>query len=222
MPGVKLTGFRGKAPKISPELLPDKGAQIARNCKITSGDLIPYPNTVANGTTGQTSTVRAIYPLRNPDTDAIVWMSWTNDVDVVSPSYSDYGDEQRFYYTGDGVPKVSTYELATSGSAPYPNDYYQLGLPLPELEPVAVAADFDKKSVNTYARDASNTVTIKTSSPHELRTGMNVTISGFTYLVVSYSRSGTTVTLSRPGDPPAPQKPTATGVLAETSNACKV
>lgn len=199
MPGVKLTGFRGKAPKISPELLPDKGAQIARNCKITSGDLIPYPNTVANGTTGQTSTVRAIYPLRNPDTDAIVWMSWTNDVDVVSPSYSDYGDEQRFYYTGDGVPKVSTYELATSGSAPYPNDYYQLGLPLPELEPVAVASDFDKKSVNTFARDASNTVTIKTSSPHELRTGMNVTISGFTYLTVTYSRSGTTVTLTLAG-----------------------
>ena len=79
--------------------------------------------------------LKALYGLRTPSTNALKFLTWTTDVDVVTFSQSEganYG-EQRFYYTGDGAPKVSNYDLATTGSEPYPvaNGYYDLGLPLP-------------------------------------------------------------------------------------------
>ena len=195
MSGIKVTGFRGKAPKTSPELLPEQSAQIARNCKLYSGDLIPYPEPVVAGSSGRFGSTETIYALRNPSTNDLVWLSWDTEVNVATPSY--FGvDEQRFYYTGDGVPKVSTYDLAVSGTAPYPNDYYELGLPLPETKPTISVAAFDKKSVSTFARDAGNIVTIVTTTDHDLKTGNNVAVSGFTYLTGTYSRSGTTVTVT--------------------------
>ena len=48
MTGVKIINFLGTAPKISPELLPNTAAQVARNCKLYSGDLIPNLRWVAD------------------------------------------------------------------------------------------------------------------------------------------------------------------------------
>lgn len=123
MAGLKIDKFRGVAPKIAPELLADGLAQTARNAKLDSGNIIPYPEPVIVGSSGRTGTTRTIYPLRNPTTDALVWMSWENEVDVATPAFEPVVAEQRFYYTGDGVPKVSTYALATSSGPPYPGDY---------------------------------------------------------------------------------------------------
>ena len=64
MAGVKITNFLGKAPKISPELLPNTAAQIADNCKLYSGDLIPYPQPVVVANTGRTGTLKTLYALR--------------------------------------------------------------------------------------------------------------------------------------------------------------
>lgn len=199
MPGVRVTGFRGKAPKVSPELLPDQAGQIARNCKLYSGDIIPFPEPRVVGSTGRTGQTQTIYPLRNPTTNALEWLSWSGEVNIARPSYFDYDDEQRFYYTGDGKPKVSTYNLAMSGSAPYPNDYYELGLPLPATKLAPVATEYTAVSISSFARSAGGVVTIETGSAHNLRTGLAVTISGFTYLTGTYSRSGTTVTVTITG-----------------------
>lgn len=197
MPGIKVSGFRGKAPKVSPELLPDQSAQVARNCKLYSGDLIPFPEPVVDSNTGFTGvTSGTIFPLRNPTTDALVWMTWQNEVNVATPSFQDNADEQRFYYTGDGVPKVSTYSLATEIGPPYPDNYYELGLPLPETEISVSAASFSNKSVSSISRDAGGVATYNTSTAHELRTGMFVSLTGFTHLAGTYSRAGTTVTVT--------------------------
>ncbi len=197
MAAVKIVKFLGEAPKISPELLPDSAAQIAFNVKTYSGDLLPYSTPALVSNLSRTGDVKTIYALRNPDTDALVWLSWMTDVDIATASASEDG-EQRFYYTGDGVPKVSNYRLATSGSAPYPTGYYDLGLPLPETKLTIAATSFSNKTSSSRARDAGNYATVVTSAAHGLRTGNLVTISGFpaaTSTVATFNATNAEVTV---------------------------
>jgi len=199
MAGVKLQKFLGKAPRTAPELLPDMAAQTATNVKLYSGDLIPYPQPVVVGNHGLSGvepvTLHALYdPANNP-----VWLAWDKDVDISTPSGSRNVGEQRFYYTGDGKPKVSTYRLATSGTEPYPTEYYDLGLPLPILTPAATAAAFTAKTTATYARDAGGLVTMTTSEAHGLKSGAFVTISGFTNRSGTYDQADTTITVTITG-----------------------
>jgi len=198
MAAVKITNFLGKAPKISPELLPNTAAQIARNCKLYSGDLIPFVEPVVFANSGRTGTIRTLYALKDPVTKDYVWLSWANVIDIATPSASD-DEEQRFYYTGDGKPKVSTYDLATSGTVPYPNGYYDLGLPLPTQKLTTSAASFTTKTSSSFARDAGNIVTLVTSAAHGLKSGTSVTVSGFSFRTGTYSQSGTTVTVTLTG-----------------------
>jgi hypothetical protein len=195
MAGVKIIGFLGTAPKISPELLPNTAGQIANNCKLYSGDLIPYPQPVVVANTGRTGAIKTLFALRDPDTDEKKWLSWLTDVDIAVASKTDK-DEQRFYYSGDGKPKVSNYELATTGAAPYPVGYYDLGLAPPDdaLQLTTTAAAFTEKTTTSYARDAANIVTIVTSAVHGLRTGNSISVSGFSYINGTYTQAGSTRT----------------------------
>lgn len=195
MAGVKIVGFLGTAPKISPELLPNTAGQIATNCKLYSGDLIPYPQPVVVASTKRVGTIKTLFALRDPDTSEKKWLSWLTDVDIAVASKTDK-DEQRFYYSGDGKPKVSNYELATTGVAPYPVGYYDLGLEPPDdsLKLTTTAATFTEKTTASYARDAANIVTIATSTAHGLRTGNSVSVSGFSYINGTYTQSGSSRT----------------------------
>lgn len=195
---LKIINFLGVVPKNSAELLPDTAAQVAENCKLYSGDLIPYPLPVITANTGRTGETHTLYALRDPDTDEPVWLSWPGDVDIVTPA-ADEIDEQRFYYAGDGVPKVSTYELATTGAAPYPTGFYELGLPLPTATPTATATPFTPATSASFARDDSNNVTLVTAAPHNLKTGAFATISGFAFRTGTYSQAGSAVTVTITG-----------------------
>jgi hypothetical protein len=179
MPATKITGFLGTAPKFAPELLAASAAQVANNCKLYSGDLIPYPTPYVTGATGRSGIVETIYALRNPTTNDLVWLSWTSHVSVVTLPFEDL-EEKRFYYTGDGNAKVSTYALATSGTAPYPstNGYYDLGLPLPTTVLTTTATAFTTITSATISRDTANNVTVVTPSAHNLKTGAVVSITG--------------------------------------------
>jgi len=192
---IKIARFLGTAPKNASELLVDTAAQIARNCKLYSGDLIPYPQPVIVANAGRTGTIRTLYALRDPNTDDPVWLTWGDTVDVVTPAIDTSG-EQRFYYTGDGVPKISTYDLATQGSGPYPTGFYELGLPLPTVKPTAVATAFSVVSSASFERSAGNNVTIVTGTAHNLKSGAFISVSGFTFRTGTYSRSGTLITVT--------------------------
>jgi hypothetical protein len=198
MAGVKIEKFLGIAPKISPELLPNTAGQIANNCKLYSGDLIPYPQPVVVDNTERTGTIRTIYALRNPNTQELEWLSWLTDVNIARLA-TDEDNEQRFYYTGDGAPKVSNYELATTGAEPYPVTGFDLGLPLPPdgSEPTTVASVFTVRDTASYARDSGNIATLVTSTAHGLRSGSFITVSGFTFITGTYNQpGGTTVTIT--------------------------
>lgn len=207
MAGVKIEKFLGIAPKISPELLPNTAGQIAVNCKLYSGDLIPYPQPVVTANTGRTGTIRTLYALRDPDTNELEWLSWPTDVDIARLA-TDEDQEQRFYYTGDGKPKVSNYKLATTGAKPYPVTGYDLGLPLPpdDSEPTTVASTFTTKTSSTFARDAGNIATIVTSAAHGLRTGNIISVEDMTTADADARNvectvvNSTTFTYFNPGD----------------------
>ena len=201
MAAIKITNFLGTAPKISPELLPNAAAQIANNCKLYSGDLIPYPQPVVVDNTARTGTIKTLFALRDPVTNDKKWLSWLTDVDIAVASKTNQ-DEQRFYYSGDGVPKVSNYELATTGVAPYPIIYYDLGLPLPTTVLTTSATTFTTKTTASFFRDAGNVATITTSAPHDLASGKFISLTAFTFLSGTYNQAGTatiTVTITAHG-----------------------
>ena len=195
---IKISRFLGVAPRNASELLPDTAAQVARNCKLYSGDLIPYPAPVIVGNADRAGIIKTLYGLRDPTTDQLKWLTWTADVSIVTPAVDEFG-EQRFYYTGDGVPKVSTYDQAVQGAGPYPVGYYDLGLPLPTVKPTTTAAAFTSAATVSFARAAGNTVTLVTSTSHNLKSGTLITVSGFSFRTGTYSRSGTLITVTITG-----------------------
>ena len=196
MASIKLETFLGEAPKISSEQL-DKGVgQEALNVKLYSGDLLPYREPVVVDNTERTVVVKTIHALKNPSTDALVWLSWITDVDIVTASDSS-DDEQRFYYTGDGVPKISNYDIATDGSEPYPatSGFYELGLPLPTTTATATASSFSVVSATHYERDSGNTATFY-GGTHNLSSGNVVTIRDFGTSDEAKSFNATNVTVT--------------------------
>jgi len=202
MAAIKITNFLGIAPKNSPELLGPQFAQTAVNLNAYSGDLLPYRSPKEVDSTGRTSGVQTIYPMRDPSNSAInKWLSWTSDVDVAINTTLDE-EEQRIYYTGDGVPKVTDYSLAvgTSGG-PYPVASYDLGLPLPSVKPTSSASTFSEKTSATVSRDGNNVATMVTSVAHGLLTGDKVNISQLTYRSGNYTRAAgaNTVTITLTG-----------------------
>lgn len=201
MAGIKITNFLGIAPKLSPELIGAQFAQIAVNLNPYSGDLIPYRVSKETVNTNRGAGVKTIYPMRDPN-DATVnkWLSWTSDVDIAVPTTLDE-EEQRIYYTGDGVPKVTDYSLAVSGAGPYPVSAgnYDLGLPLPTTIPSASATAFTEKTTSTVARDGNGIATVVTSAAHGLEVGSRVNVSQLTYRTGTYTRTASTVTVTLTG-----------------------
>lgn len=199
MAGIKISNFLGIAPKISPELLGAQFAQVAVNAKLYSGDLIPYRNPKDVGDTFRAGTAQTIYPMRDPNDPTInKWLSWLTDVDIAVPTTLEE-NEQRIYYTGDGAPKVTDYAMAISGGGPYPASSYDLGLPLPSVKPTTSFTAFSEKTTSTIERDGNNTAKIVTTAAHGLITGTNISVAKLTYRTGTYSRTGSTVTVTLNG-----------------------
>jgi len=91
---ISLMGFAGEIPKITPRLLPNGAAQIASNCKLQDGSIIPlrYPNDYRALADGDVMFYKR----------GATWLEWNVVVDVVPAPIA----EDRLYMTGDGVPKI--------------------------------------------------------------------------------------------------------------------
>lgn len=134
------------------------------------------------------------FPLTTQRKGDNVFLTWDKDVDIVSssPAWATSSDgavadvEQRYYYTGDGRPKVSTYDKATRNapnlkniSLPYTDGCYNLGLPIPTTALVATARSLSSAVSTHYERDAGNYATFYANADHGLRSGNIVTIRDF-------------------------------------------
>jgi|GEM_PF-3607169 len=146
---IKIAGFEGAQPRVSPRLLSPSMAVTAENVSLKRGivrpikDMAPLfavtglevvdstdDDVVASGVTVTCGQITSFFKLKD------VWVSWdASDVDVIESYIPDSDD--RIYYTGDGAPKQTDYTLATDGyeSHEYPGAYYTLGISPPRFKP---------------------------------------------------------------------------------------
>lgn len=128
---LKTTAFNGMSPRTDARLLPDNAAVLAVNAKLQTGALKPYKLPAQVSTLSKVGTIKSIYRFGESVVgEANYWFHWTTDVNVVKGPLSD-DPYERTYFTGDGVPKMTTNEIATQGGTNYPMNSYTLGLPTP-------------------------------------------------------------------------------------------
>ena len=191
MPGLRIDNFSGIVPRTGPTALEGNQAQIANNAKLTSLEIRPWRNPTLEYTPSGGSSVQSIYKFRGPSSSSPVWLEWNYDVDVVPGPVADL-DEFRLYYTSSGfTPRKTNWAMATSsGTAPYPNSYYEMGVPAPTGAPAlskagtGTAPSEDRAYVYTYVTKFGNVYEESAPSPPTNITGVNtsgdsVTITGF-------------------------------------------
>jgi hypothetical protein len=197
MSAIKITNFLGKAPVRASELLPDTAAQIAKNCKLVSGNLVPYYDKSIAGSTGYNITVRSLYALRNPD-DSLAFLAWPQIVDIATPTVVTNPQEQKYFFTDNqGPPRYSDYANSVNLllPQPYPLNTFLLGVPIPAPVPTATAGVVPVLTVASIAR-AANIVTVTVVPPQSFNVGAFVKITGIPDLSGTYSQVTTAVTIS--------------------------
>lgn len=151
MVALLTKGFRGEVPRYSNRLLQPNQAQRALNCRITSGRLDPLRG-LSLVHTSLASAVQSFRRYRVMVANAPVdnWLVWGSDVDAVdSPVAND--TLGRFYFTGDGEPRMSSYADAISGGGPYPAAWWVLGVAAPVTAPnVSVAGGLGSTESRAY------------------------------------------------------------------------
>ena len=133
MSTIRLTNFSGILPRYSDTGLEDRMATVARNVKLTSGEIRPWRKPVAVQATIQQGVV-SIFKLEGADGGSI-WCEWTQDTDVC---YSPIADQEEFriYYSENGACKKTNYELCSDATgedaedAP-PYKWLHMGVPYP-------------------------------------------------------------------------------------------
>lgn len=140
MPAIDIVSMCGEMPRVLPHMLPDGSAALAQNCHFRFGVITPVSD---DGKSGVTFGIK-------PETLFLYsrdkWFTWSGIVDAVrSPVAQDpYG---RVYYTDGQYPKVTSAQIATSGSGPYPTTSYRLGVPAPESAIMCTANEPPKKEI---------------------------------------------------------------------------
>lgn len=135
MPYIKIDNFSGTVPRTGPTQLEGNQAQTASNVKLQSRELRSWRKPTEEYVP-TTAGVQTIYKLDGPG-GAFEWLTWAHDVDVVPGPVADISD-YRVYYTGDGLPKKTNWNLATTtgtGADPYPNSWLYMGVPNPTTAP---------------------------------------------------------------------------------------
>lgn len=139
MSALKISAFAGIAPRVGSALLKDNEATQAINTKLYSGELRAWNKPgVVQGAASLASSVKSIYKHKNVAGDDL-WLSWSTDVNVVPSPIFDTG-ENPIYYTGSGTPKKTNSTLSETGIAPFPGDYYEMGVPAPTSAPSVSAS----------------------------------------------------------------------------------
>lgn len=134
---IALKEFRGLIPKASAMRLPDTHAQIAENCNLTSGSLVPWSGVDNVVSLYKEGTKISLFKYYNT-----YWFHWVNDANCV---LGPVGDDiyKRAYITEAGIaPRMTETNIAGSGSDDRPANYYLLGIPAPDQAPtVTISGD---------------------------------------------------------------------------------
>lgn len=118
MPVMKLSAFIGERPLVSPRLLPETAAMVARNVRLDDGALTPINKSLRVDDITNAAHTTIFYHQGD-------FISWPGIVNAVRGPVA----QERLYFTGNGVPKVRI-----SGTD------YPLAIPRPTAQPVASVA----------------------------------------------------------------------------------
>ena len=131
MAAIVISSFGGVSPKTPPRYLQNSQAQVAINCPVFSGSLVPLPNVGTTITTiTKTGSPTTIYRYgQEIDEDTRYWFSWNYEVDVCRGQISGDTAEWTFYTDGD-QPKATYNQIALTGTA-LPYSSIPLGVPTP-------------------------------------------------------------------------------------------
>ena len=124
---IVIKNFKGTVPTISPKLLPENFAQIAKNCDLKTGKLKSLKSPAMEIQFEESSDLRSVYKEEGINK----WLYWTeSDISIVKAQLAD-GDN-RLFYTGDGYPKQTDDTLFPSTGMPDSTaDYRRLGVTPP-------------------------------------------------------------------------------------------
>jgi hypothetical protein len=197
---IQLKSFGGISPKVSPRLLADNQAQVALNCAVFSGTIIPLPGVGATvATLTKTGTPKTIYRFgQDLISDANYWFHWTTDVDVARGQIA--GDTSEWTFYTDGVLPKATYNTLALSGTDYPTVSRPLGLPAPTAACTATAGDAPEGStatpetrVYTYTLVSKESGYEFESAPAAASAGVDVvpeqpvTVAGFASLPSGYN-----------------------------------
>lgn len=118
---IRLNRFIGSSPRTNAKLLPDNAAQTAQNVDLLSGSITPLRGN--SQIQAAIANALSIYLLKD------TWLQWTTVVDVCPSPIAD--TDNRIYFTGTDVPRVTNYTQATTGVGTPPINSYKLGIPAP-------------------------------------------------------------------------------------------
>lgn len=150
MAAIRIDGFKGLAPAVSPIKLADGAAQASVNARVEATSLVPEK---------QTSAIEAL----PPGTQSFYkWLDqyWVTSADkewiVESPVANDV--HKRIYLAGGAYPRYSAFDVALTGhnadnplatEPRIPTTTYRLGVPAPDGAPtVAVSGDGNEGAID--------------------------------------------------------------------------
>lgn len=194
MPYIKLEDFSGIVPRTGPTQIDANQAQLASNVKLQSRELRSWALPTLAYTPALASP-QSIYRIDSAGGEKY-WLEWETDVDMVSGPVADI-DEFRYYYTGDGAPKKTNWDLATTGGVgtkPFPNSWLYMGVPgptaAPTLTPSSTAGTTETRAY-VYTNISSFGDVKEESAPSPAGT-VTVTNTGATVTVGGFSAAPTT------------------------------
>lgn len=205
---IRDSVFGPMLPKIDPELLPDKVAQLAQNLKHTSGAIEPWklPLAVAGVTMPGSAAIKTIYRY-GKDTSSSVnyWFQFTGDVNIVKgPVNTD--TEERTYWTDwtesnpTGYPKKTKSSLAglTAGTAITPASL-RMGVPPPGWAgPLGANTFTPVATVSGTATDPGSTPNTSTYIWTYTTSWGEESMPGNASNIVTW-RAGQSVSITKPG-----------------------
>lgn len=139
MAAIRIAGFKGLAPAVSPTKLVDGAAQVCVNARVEASSLVPerQPTVIEDLRAGTDS----IYKWTVGSND--IWLtSDEGESFVESPVIADV--HNRIYIGGGDFPRYAPYNVATAGWSPnleitenpqIPTNTYRLGVPAPKEPP---------------------------------------------------------------------------------------
>lgn len=138
---IDIKVFSGLAPRYSSRLLREDQAQVASSINLTSGELrarfasLPVFETTTLISGGQIDSM-----FRYERSNVEKWIFWDVDVDVLQGPIAD-DQLGRIYWTGQGEPRMSVFDLLPNADMPGPSAAFILGVTPPVKKPsLSVAA----------------------------------------------------------------------------------